>query len=53
MKKVAIIILLALLVCLFSACPTDGNGNLDAPENDAPNQEEVSKMYITVYGNKL
>ena len=49
-KKLAISILLALLVCLFGACPSQDN--IDAPENDEPNQE-VTKMYITIYGNKL
>ena len=50
MKKVAIVVLLALLVCLFSACPL--NGNPDIPENDATEQEAI-KMYIAIYGNKL
>ena len=58
MKKVAIVILMALLVCLFSACPAQGDP--DAIENNRPeqegttnNQDEVTEMYITIYGNKL
>ena len=49
-KNIAVIILLALLVCLFSACPTQDN--LDTPNNNTSNQG-VTKMYITIYGNKL
>lgn len=50
LKKVAIVILLALLVCIFSACPQMSNGGSDY---DEPEQNEVTKMYITIYGNKL
>ena len=57
MKKVAIIILIALLTCLLSACPMeapDKSGNNVPEQGDITNeQQEVNKMYITIYGNKL
>ena len=58
MKKIALVILMALLVCLFSACPTqeapDKPGNNQPEQGDTTNeQEEATKMYITIYGNKL
>ena len=51
LKKVAIVILLALLVCIFSACPQMDNNR--GSDYDEPEQNEVTKMYITIYGNKL
>ena len=58
MKKIAIIMLLALLVCLFSACPKqEAPGNSENNKTEQGNitngKEEVTKMYITIYGNKL
>ena len=50
MKKFAICVMLAVMACLFCACPTTGGG--DMPENSEPEQE-ATKMYITIYGNKL
>ena len=71
MKKIAIIIMLVALLCVFCACPRTDGGNL--PDNgdfntdgdanssdnganvpsDGNNESEVTKMYVTVYGNKL
>ena len=58
MKKVAIVVLMVLLVCLFCACPTqvapDKSENNEPDQGDIINgQEEITKMYITIYGNKL
>ena len=58
MKKVAIVILMVLLVCLFSACPSqeapDKSENNEPEQGDTTNgQDEVTKMFITIYGNKL
>ena len=58
MKKVAVIILMALLVCVFSACPAKGDTDIvdknDPEQEDTTNeQEEITKMYITIYENKL
>ena len=50
MKKVALVIIMVILVCLLSACPTQGDNN---PDNNGQGEEGVTKMYITIYENKL
>ena len=50
-KKLAIVIMMIALLYVFTACPTKGDS--DSFENNDPEQEEITKMYITIYGNKL
>ncbi|MCH5156571.1 MAG: hypothetical protein J1G02_01690 [Clostridiales bacterium] len=50
MKKIALVIMSVLLLFLLCACPAK---DIDNPDNDEPTQAEVTKMFITIYGNKL
>ena len=43
--------MLVVLLCVFGACPA--NGDTDDLDKNEPEQEEITKMYITIYGNKL
>ena len=49
MKKVAIFLILIFVLCGFCACgPKKNSGS-----SDDNSQGDVSKMYVTIYGNKL
>ena len=52
-KKLLILIMIIALLCVFSACPANGDQNSFENEDNQPEQEEITKMYITIYGNKL
>ena len=49
MKKVAIFLILIFVLCGFCACgPKKNSGG-----SDDDSQGDVTKMYVTIYGNKL
>lgn len=66
-RKIAIVVMVVALLVVLCACPQNGNGNVpDGDNENAPNnggentssggeqnESEVTKMYVTIYGNKL
>ena len=62
MKKVALFLLLIFMLCIVCACEpkpkNDGNNNNcqddgSSVDSNSQNEQEITKMYITIYGNKL
>ena len=62
MKKVAIALLLIMVLCIFCACdpkpnkggPSGNNSQQGViPDDNLQNEQEITKMYITIYGNRL
>ncbi|MCH5152460.1 MAG: hypothetical protein J1F68_00665 [Clostridiales bacterium] len=52
MKKVTLILSLILVLCMLVACdPKPNKGGTD--DDNSQNEQETTKMYITIYGNKL
>ena len=52
MKRIAILLSLILLV-LCAMCACDPKAKKEEAQGDDGQDEEVTKMYITIYGNKL
>ena len=62
MKKFALLLSLILVLCLFCACDpkpnkggsSDGNSQEEVnADNSSQEEQEITKMYVTIYGNKL
>ena len=62
MKKIALFLVLIFVLCIFCACDpkpkNDGNNNNCqddglTSDSNSQNDQEITKMYITIYGNKL
>ena len=59
MKKIAIVLLVIVVLCALCACdpkPNKGgstNNSQGSSNDDFQNEQEITKMYITIYDNKL
>ena len=57
MKKIALLLVLIIVLGVFCACdpkPNKGSGGNSQQEGpDSSQEQEITKMYITIYGNKL
>ena len=62
MRKIALLLILIFMLSVFCACdpkPNKGGTTEDnsqqgpAPDDNSPNEQEITEMYITIYGNKL
>lgn len=52
MKKVALLLILIFVLGIFCACDPKPNGG-GTQEDNSQDEQEITTMYITIYGNKL
>lgn len=52
MKKVALLLILIFMLGVFCACDPKPNGG-GTQDNNSQDEQEITTMYITIYGNKL
>lgn len=52
MKKVALLLILIFMLGVFCACDPKPNGG-GTQDDNSQDEQEITTMYITIYGNKL